>query len=465
MRTTKRCFCNFSFYDQEAIQEKLESMAARGWMISKLSNLMWTYQRMEPKQLRFAVTYFPNASEFDPGPTEGELTKMDFCAQDGLVLAKRWGCMQIFYNEDLNAVPLETDPVASVNNIHKAMKKNVLRTHLFAIAMLLYYLTFQFFRIKDDPIEYLTSPFYLFSIPIFVALLVASIHEIIYHFTWYKKAKRAADEDGVFLPLKSKRVASYGLVSFAAVCMILAYSGANATNRAIGFAAIYIVIQVAIYAIANVIKSRLKKKGVSRAVNRTVSIACVIGMTLISLALLCTIIIASDFSFFTTKQPVAVYDIDGWAMDVYDDPLPLEIEDLSDSRALWSKEARHQETPLASYDQYRQSFVRIEGNHAGDTKDLEYSIIDVKIPGLVNLFRTAALGTRQDEVYDDFTFTDHFEAIDPSIWKADDAYQLYWSDSYLNTYLLFWDDRIVELKFYWDPTPEQIEIAIQKLMP
>ena len=89
----------------------------------------------------------------------------------------------------------------------------------------------------------------------------------------------------------------------------------------------------------------------------------------------------------------------------------------------------------------------------------------MKIPGLVNLFRKAALGTRQDEVYDDFTFTDHFEAIDPSIWKADEAYQLYWSDSYLNTYLLFWDDRIVELKFYWDPTPEQIEIAIQKLMP
>ena len=302
MRTTKRCFCNFSFYDQEAIQEKLESMAAKGWMISKLSNLMWTYQRMEPKQLRFAVTYFPNASEFDPGPTEGELTKMDFCAQDGWVLAKRWGCMQIFYNEDLNAVPLETDPVASVNNIHKAMKKNVLRTHLFAIAMLLYYLTFQFFRIKDDPIEYFTSPFYLFSIPIFVALLVASIHEIIYHFTWYKKAKRVADEDGVFLPLKSKRVASYGLVSFAAVCMILAYSGANATNRAIGFAAIYIVIQGAIYAIADLIKSRLKKKGASRAVNRTVSIACVTGMTLISLGLLCTIIIASDFSFFDTKE-------------------------------------------------------------------------------------------------------------------------------------------------------------------
>ena len=465
MRTTKRSFCNFSFYDQEAIQEKLESMAAKGWMISKLSNLMWTYERMEPRQLRFAVTYFPNASEFDPGPTEGELTKMDFCAQDGWILAKRWGSMQIFYNEDLNAVPLETDPVASVNNIHKAMKKNVLRTHLFAIALLLYYLTFQFFRIKDDPIEYLSSPFYLFSIPIFASLVVASIHEIIYHFTWYKKAKRAAYEDGVFLPLKSKPIASYVLVSFAAVCMILAYSGSNATTRVVGFAAIYIVIQAAIYAIANVVKAHLKKKGASRAVNRTVSVAFVTGMTLISLGLLCTIIIAGNFNFFDTKQPIATYDINGWTMEVYDDPLPLEIEDLSDSQALWSKEARHQETPLVSYDHYRQDFVRIEGNDAGDTKALEYSIIDVKIPGLVSFFRKTALNARQDEEYDDFTFTDHFEAIDPTLWKADEAHQLYWSDSYLDTYLLFWDDRIVEIKFYWEPTPEQIEITTQKLIP
>ena len=72
MKKTKRCFCNFSFYDQEAIQEKLETMAAKGWMVSKLSNMMWTYKRIDPISLRFAVTYFPDASEFDPGPSNGE---------------------------------------------------------------------------------------------------------------------------------------------------------------------------------------------------------------------------------------------------------------------------------------------------------------------------------------------------------------------------------------------------------
>ena len=60
-------------------------------------------------------------------------------------------------------------------------------------------------------------------------------------------------------------------------------------------------------------------------------------------------------------------------------------------------------------------------------------------------------------------FIDHYEAVDASIWNADDAYQLHWSDSVMNTYLIFWENRIVEIKFYWEPTPEQILIASEKL--
>ena len=33
----------------------------------------------------------------------------------------------------------------------------------------------------------------------------------------------------------------------------------------------------------------------------------------------------------------------------------------------------------------------------------------------------------------------------------------------MNTYLLFWDDRIVEIKFYWEPTTEQIAQAAEIL--
>ena len=37
------------------------------------------------------------------------------------------------------------------------------------------------------------------------------------------------------------------------------------------------------------------------------------------------------------------------------------------------------------------------------------------------------------------------------------------SDSPLDTYLVCWDNRIVVIKFYWNPTPEQIAIVVEKL--
>lgn len=58
MKERKRCFCSFSFYDQQAIQDKLEEMSEKGWMLVKPGSFMWAYQWAEPKKLRFSVTYY-----------------------------------------------------------------------------------------------------------------------------------------------------------------------------------------------------------------------------------------------------------------------------------------------------------------------------------------------------------------------------------------------------------------------
>ena len=76
MKNVKRRIRNFSFYDQQAIQKTLEDMAEQGWFLEKTGSFLWTYKRIEPKKLRFSVTYFPAASDFDPGPTDSELTRL-----------------------------------------------------------------------------------------------------------------------------------------------------------------------------------------------------------------------------------------------------------------------------------------------------------------------------------------------------------------------------------------------------
>jgi len=120
---------------------------------------------------------------------------------------------------------------------------------------------------------------------------------------------------------------------------------------------------------------------------------------------------------------------------------------------------------VLSYSVYEQNNIP-DGNKTTDAaKDLQYCITDVKIPLLFDTIKKAVLDSRQDDVSKggEVIFTDHFEPIDPSVWGADEAYQLHWSDTLLNTYLVCWGNRIVEIKFYWEASEDEIRTAAEIL--
>ena len=109
MKDTKKLFWTISVYNPTAIAEKLEEMAAEGWMFEKTGSVFWTFKRAEPRKLRFAVTYFPGASDFDPDLTEGEKIKAEYCAEDGWTLAGRFDIVHIYYSENLEMVRIPLD--------------------------------------------------------------------------------------------------------------------------------------------------------------------------------------------------------------------------------------------------------------------------------------------------------------------------------------------------------------------
>ena len=135
MKDTKRQFKMFSFFDFDGITAHMEKMAADGWMLEQSTNRYWIYRRTEPKKLKFAVTYFPQASEFDPHTTEELQAFNEFCQSAGWKPAASMAQMQIFYNENENPIPIETDPMVQVDTIHKAMKKNFIPSSLLMIAV------------------------------------------------------------------------------------------------------------------------------------------------------------------------------------------------------------------------------------------------------------------------------------------------------------------------------------------
>ena len=65
MKDKKRVLSKYSFYDRTHIQQYLEDMASKGWMLEKITSFYWQFKAIEPQTLHFSINYFPPASEFD----------------------------------------------------------------------------------------------------------------------------------------------------------------------------------------------------------------------------------------------------------------------------------------------------------------------------------------------------------------------------------------------------------------
>lgn len=426
MSTVKRTLVNVSFYDPEAIQRKLEQMAARGWMLQKVGNLFWTYTKIPPQKLRFAVTYFPGASEFDPKPSEKQLEKEELCAQDGWRLVLRWDAMQ----------------------------KKVLAGQLVMALLIFWFLYLQLSQLWRDPADYLSDNSRLFTIPLWLMLLLMTIYELVIYFRWGRRAKEAA-EHGVFLPVRSHPWLSWSAVGLATVFLLLSFSASSGGLLFLLSAAVVTSLPILL---ARWMLGALKRRGVSRWVNLAVTCAAIFVLVIAGTGVIVAASLRGWLPLGEESQPVGQYDWDGLTMDIYDDPLPLEVEDLVQVDARWSKEARLQESPLLAYGDYRQDLLFTEEIQG---YELRYEITDVKVPFLYDFVKDGFIRDNQDEVLEKYLIP-----VDPAPWEAEEVYQVSWRDGVLDdTYLVCWEKRIVEIKFYWTPTREQIQIAAERLRP
>lgn len=455
MKQAKRRFEQFAFYDFSGIQTHLEEMAAQGWLVEKPGNCFWRYRRIEPGRLHFAVTYFPNASELDSSPTADQQQMEEYSTKQGWLLAARWGQMHIFYNEADEPIPMETDAVTQVENIHRAMKKSMFSSHIILLILCVYQLAFLGFQLFSDPIDFLSKPTSLYMVFAWLLILLPNLLEIIFYFRWYRKAKLLA-ESGTFLEMKTHRAVSWMLLTLSMLFIgIAVLSSASGLWVSVGWGFFVVVLGF----ILRSLRDGLKRQGVSRTTNLVALVIVAFVLSFTAMGGLVYTILHHDL--YKDRQAVGTYDFNGWEMDVYDDELPLQVEDFITVPTIdWSRQAQRSETILLTSTEYTQYPLSKDKT----IPDLNYTVTQIKIPILYSFLQKGLLKARQDDKYDDGNvFTDHYEQVDAVPWGAKDAYQLHWSDSILNHYLLFYENQIVEIQFEWEPTKEQMEIVAKKL--
>lgn len=446
----------FSLYDQYAIEQHLENMASCGWFIDNMGSFLWRYRKVIPEQLRFSITYFPDASDYDPKPTTGQLILEDYANKDGWELATRWGPMQVFYNKQEDPIPIETDPITQVNTIHRSMKKNTIPSHLLLLALFIFQISMYLWQYNRDPLNFL-SGISIYLTPSSLLLSLSVIIELSLYYSWYRKAKKIALEENHFHQIKAKHTVSYLLIL--ATILLMAFVAVTSIVTSVA-TLLAIVMVFSLLALLLIVKKGLKKKGVSAKINRMITI-------LLSFILTPMLIIGLAWFLIKTvpdesRRAISSYEYRGHTFLIYDAPLPLKVDDMLEIEGKWSNVRRTQESIILSHTKYDQNGLLMEDNNI---PNLSYNITKIKIPYFYDVVKQSILDSHQDILVpaSDYIDYDSYIQIDGTLFGEHEVYQLKLGDRMSNTYLICSDSQIVEITFYWEPSSEQIAVAMEKL--
>ena len=464
MKEMKRRLELYSFYDHTGLERHLERMARKGWRLEKIWNNIWYYRRTRPRELKFSVTYFPEVSELDPEPSEKQQIFLDFCEHTGWKLAAVTTQMQIFYNENPDPVPIDTDPRLELDTLRRTARRSVLLPCFISGALGLMNTALLIHTLQTDPIGLLSSGSGLLGAWCGLMLLLLSVMELGGYFRWFRKAEKAADR-GEFLDTVS-HVWLTKLMLASIILMFLYWlvgwvSAGPYWKRILGVVISGYMIGILFF--SGTFKGYLKRKKASAGTNITVTMFLVFVVTIIFMAGVtwAGLQMAQD-ARLAEQEEKAEASMYGYLADP-----PLELSDLTDiSSSDYIQSSTGEESLLL--EQFEQRAVPKNG--AEDREGLpqmDYRVTLVKVPFLYDICRNQLFRDR-DETEDGEIPEGHkavYEARDPEPWGARQVYELTYQDGsgFSNWYLLCYPDRIVEIWFSWELTEEQMRIVGEKL--
>lgn len=461
MLRTKRRMEFFAFYDDQGIARHLERMAQKGWMIERINNYFWTYRRIEPQRLRFAVTYFPEASDFNPGPTENQQTFQEYCESAGWQFAVQWCQMQIFYSENSDAVPLETEEPIRLQNIHRCMRKNFLPGNIAVMILMMILLLLQMVSVPRDLLSLLAENTRLITVTLLLLAILSEAGMLLGYYFWRRRSLRAVANGGS-CARGGRFQHCLGRPVWLLVILLAAlylYSVGSYWPLVLICAAVL----AGISALTLAVRAVLRGMGVARETNIAATAVLIVFLSIgFGVALPGLSGWMRDAGLFQ-KQPAYIYTTQNgsstWDWEVYDDPIPLKVQDL-----------RPTDYPHYSYEKTERSspFVSVmKASQTGFPDGLEnerllYTVVRLKQKVWYRPVLESMLKAEERFRYDGEQ--DSFLLVDAPQWGADEVYQRHIDgEPQPEYYVCYVPDCILQLDLSWEPTAQEIAVIREKL--
>ncbi|MDE6951871.1 MAG: DUF2812 domain-containing protein [Lachnospiraceae bacterium] len=459
MRETKRRIPQFTFYDKTGIQRYLEKQASQGWMLQKIS-CGWVFRRIEPKKILFFVTYFYKKSIFEPEGSEEQKRFWEFCEHAGWKLAATNEQMQIFYNEEEDPVPIETDTAMEVEKISRSAWKSFLLPYILLLVSFFLHIGSVVERMHYDPLSILADDMDLLILCSWCLLAVYVIREIVRYFFWHRKAVRYAEAGGGFAPTRGVGKI-WSVIPFAALFCVAAgmvLFGDSGTSHAFFWMLLMLGISMALI---TGISRWMRHIGVKAAFNRLTVIGLTTFVGIVMLQQLFMMIIRGEL--FPGREAAETYEYNGWTFEVYCDKLPLTVEDLfGENSTSFDKRYSYELTEKESVFLLCSEAVQDPRADAEDLPWIRYTAAEVKVPFLYKWCVKRTIDKYAKEDIDGETGHEAMYEIEEELWGADVAYRIYRGEETKEKYVICYENVILELDTSWELTAEQIAVVKEK---
>lgn len=452
-RDRKRQLNWYQINDCEAVARHLEKMAARGWLLEKADNWGWIYRRSAPAQVRYCVTFFPEASIFDSSPTGDQETYIDYCAAAGWEFVSSYGPAQYFRSTRPDPVPIETDEAAKLRAIHRSMWKTLILGSLLLLFAQLINVPGRVRHFRWAPMSDLSDPGTMGLWLMMAVLVVYLVGNLADYFIWYFRSKRSVERGGTCLPVHTRARLWAGGVLLAGCAAGIAGFVSKLTRPGFGWVLLYAFGgMVLLLAVLSKVMNRMKRQGSSRGDTRTAYI-------------ILTVVLAVAYSFggiplanhlsetgAMDRAPAYTYTKYGIERNIYRDELPVTLEDLGypvSPEDHCSYEAEVSRSPLARHTVYSQRGL----GEDSELPYLEYQVCEIPWGWL----REFCCETLLESSYREY------EPYNPSITPApEEAWASIRSGGC--RYILLYGDRILVVSSGWIMSAEQLKGAVQPLL-
>ena len=459
-RDKKRQMIWYQIDDTGAIARHLEKMAARGWLLEAVDNWWYTYRRAEPVQVRYTATFFPDASIYDPRPTEGQETYADYCQAAGWEPAAVYGPIQYFRSTRPDPAPIETDESVRLTAVRRTMRKTFVFSYALQLLIPLIYLPLLLRLFRRSPLDFFSSGALLGSSLLMGALTLYSIGFLLDYFIWVIRSKHSVARGGSCCKPHTRFRFWSSMVMLAVCAAVLLNYFLNLAGLRVALV-IYLVIYGGIMLLGRWVLRRLKRSGASRGDIRGLFIvfAIVAGLVVGFATPFLFARLADARVIHTGREPAETYTYVSASgsfratRDVYRDELPVTLEDLGytvteDDHC--SYRAEIDRTPLVSHSEYTQAPMNMDSK----LPRLYYQVYETRWSWMLEKCWEELTRAGEDDPWP-------MQKLAPAPWGAEEACRR----EGLTSYFLLYTDRIVAFDLGDDASPQQLDAIVQALRP